>query len=46
MIQHKLAIGILVAFLALLAACGGGGEQASPTATPESDSKLVPDLGP
>ena len=45
MIQQKLAIALLMAVLALLAACGGG-EQVLPTATPEAETKFVPDLEP
>ncbi len=45
MIQQTLAIVLMIAVLALMAACGAE-EQVSPTATPETGAKLIPGLDP
>lgn len=46
MIPRKLAIALSIAVLALFAACGGEEQVLSPTATPESETKFVPNLEP
>ena len=45
MILKKLVVALSIAVLALSSACSGG-EQVSPTATPEAGTKFVPDLEP
>jgi len=44
-IQRKFAVALIMTVLALSAACGGG-EQALPTAAPETGAKFSPDLEP